>query len=335
MVVIAAAFIGAQAIPVTWIADAALLAGLTIAGFFMGVSAGTFVVDVAKFFNAINAQSEDDLKSAGKALADAVAIFGVFAITGALTEGIGAGLKGGTTLLGPPPTGYTDAYAPGAGIIRVPNEMVPADAPTIPPNLQSRGGGRTGTPEATPPAAKEPAAPGTEAPGAGTKEPQGGTEAPPATPEALPQGYRVEPTLKNAGWAPRPSGGEAGEAYALKITGSSESLYVNGLKQELGGTGFVEVDGYRPADRMLLDAKDAGPNSMYDVSGAYKTPPDKFTVNFKVPNILNEAMRQGYALQKSGAAGIEWHVSNEAVVISIQRLFAEHGVTIKVIFTAE
>lgn len=141
MAFIAGAFIAAQAVPVTWIADAALLAGLTIAGFFLGVSAATLVIDIAKFFAAINAQTEDDLRASGQALADAVSIFGVFAITGALSEGIGAGIKGAsTTPLDPPPTGFADAYAPGAGIIRVPKDMVPADAPTFPTNLQMSGG---------------------------------------------------------------------------------------------------------------------------------------------------------------------------------------------------
>ena len=331
MAFVAVAFAAAQTVPITWVADAALLAGVAVVGFFTGASAATFVIDIGKFFLAVSAQNEDDLKRAGKALADAVAIFGITAITGALTEGIGAGLKGASTPLnGPPPSGYADAFAPGSGFLRVPIEMVPTEAPTIPPNMETRGGGSRTTPKAKPPAAKAPA---TDPPVAGAKDPQAGTEAPPNPAGTLPEGYRPEPTLKNAGWATRPSGGELGEAYARKVTGSNESLYVNGLEKELGGTGFVELDGYRAADRMLLDAKDAGLKSIYDVSGAYKTPPDNFTVNFKVPNVLNEAIRQGHALEKSGAAGIEWHISNETVVISIRRLFAEHGIGIKVIFT--
>jgi hypothetical protein len=155
MATIAAAFIAAQAVPVTWIADAALLAGLTIAGFFLGVSAATFVIDIGKFFAAIGADTEEDLKRSGEALADAVSIFGVFAITGALSEGIGAGIKGAnTTPLGPPPSGFADAYAPGAGIIRVPQDMVPSESPKFPSDMQMNahepGEGSPKAPEAKP-----------------------------------------------------------------------------------------------------------------------------------------------------------------------------------------
>jgi hypothetical protein len=164
IVFVAAAFIAAQLVPVTWIADAAALAALTIVGFFTGASAATFVIDIGKFFNAVNAQSDDEMKSAGRALADAVSIFGITAITGALTEGLGAGIKGATTPLdGPPPSGYADALAPGVGIARVPKELVPGDAPTIPPNMQTQEGG--GAP-------REGAPPGRTKPDVTPQEPQ-------------------------------------------------------------------------------------------------------------------------------------------------------------------
>jgi len=151
---VAAAFVAAQSIPVVWIADAAALAGLAVAGFFTGVSAATFVIDIGKFFAALNAQSDEDLMAAGQALADAVAIFGIFTITGALTEGVASGIGGKSTPLGPPPSGYVDAYARGHGIIRVPNEMVPPESPTFPTRMHAEGeggGGPSEPPGATPP----------------------------------------------------------------------------------------------------------------------------------------------------------------------------------------
>lgn len=326
IVFIAAAFIAAQAVPITWIADAALLAGLTVAGFFMGVSAANFVGDLVKFFGAVNAQTDGELRESGRALAEAVSLFGITAITGALTEGIGGAMKGPTSPLGPTPPGYADAFAPGVGIIRVPLETVPSDAPTIPPNLESRGGGAKTKPASeSKPSAKKPA------PKTGTKS-SGDTEtAKPGTGVAA--GYRPEPTLRNAGWAERPSGGEAGAEYARKVTGGDKSLYVMGLQEGLGGTGFVELDGYRASDLTLIDAKDAGPKSFYDVSRAFEPKPDSFTTDFKVPTILKEAFRQGHAMEHCGAKAIEWHVPSEAVKVSLDRLFAEHGIRIKIVVT--
>ncbi|HUJ57923.1 MAG TPA: hypothetical protein VLX92_05510, partial [Kofleriaceae bacterium] len=151
----------------------------------------------------------------------------------------------------------------------------------------------------------------------------------PKAPDApVPPGFRAEPSLKNAGWGPRPEGGEQGAEYAEQATHSKESLYVFGLQDELGGTGVVELDGEE--NQILLDAKDAGPKSMYDVTGT-----DKFTQNVKIPKVLAEATRQGWAMIRSGAKGIEWRVSNEAVANGLRRLFADRGVKITVTFVAK
>ena len=155
------------------------------------------------------------------------------------------------------------------------------------------------------------------------------TNTPPATGGGLP-GFRTEPTLDNAGWGPRPEGGAKGEKYAWQITSSRESLYVGGLKEESGGTGIVELDGYRAPDRMLLDAKDATPGGMYDVRGG-----DKFTQNVKIPKILEEAMRQGHAQKKSGAAGIEWSIADQGVQKALETFFAARGIKNKVVWKAK
>jgi hypothetical protein len=167
-------------------------------------------------------------------------------------------------------------------------------------------------------------------------EPPKTNEAP--TPAATPgpkgngiPGYRAEPKLHNAGWGPRSEGGEAGTEYAKQVTGSDESLYIKLQDPSVGGggTGFVELDGLTPDGKTHIDAKDS-PKRWYDVSGAFKDPPDKFTAGVKVPKIIEEAIRQGWAKQVSGAEGIEWRISNEAAAKSLQQLFAREGITITV-----
>jgi hypothetical protein len=141
---IAGAFIASQTIPVTWVADAALLFVVSVGGFFTGVNAASFVLDVARYFAAVVATDEPQLRASGEALARAVAVFGVTVIAGALTEGFVAGVKS-MPRGGPPPTAL--AEAPGGGVVRVrvPQDLAaPAAAPSaprIPPALQSRGGG--------------------------------------------------------------------------------------------------------------------------------------------------------------------------------------------------
>lgn len=170
--------------------------------------------------------------------------------------------------------------------------------------------------------------------GAATRR-SGGAPAP-RTPVATPPlgnglpGFRTEPTLHNAGWGSRPSGGEKGEKYVRQITGRKDSLYVGDLKKELGGTGVVELDGYRKSDRFLLDAKDATVGGMYDVRGK-----DKFTKNVKIPKIIQEAIRQGHAMAKSGAAGIEWSFANKDVAEGVRKLFAQRGIAIRVVWQAK
>jgi len=159
-----------------------------------------------------------------------------------------------------------------------------------------------------------------EAPGAAGKLP---AEAPGLRSDPLSlDTWRPEPTLKNAHWGPAPPGGEAGSDYARQVTGSDESVYVTDLHKELKefqgpkGLGKVEFDGLR--NGTLLDAKDWSVGTFFQ-KGANE--------------ILLQAYRQGHALNKSGAKGIEWHCSNVDVAAKIRELFENHGVTIRVIWT--
>ncbi|NEP40580.1 MAG: hypothetical protein F6K35_15605 [Okeania sp. SIO2H7] len=99
--------------------------------------------------------------------------------------------------------------------------------------------------------------------------------------------------------------------YAVRVTGNNTGLgiYVNG----------VEFDGVEGT--LLLDAKNAGIKSFYDVTGS-----DNFTQDFKIPEIRRQARRQLSALPGSGASGIEWRVANEQVVRGLRLLFREEQI---------
>ena len=73
---------------------------------------------------------------------------------------------------------------------------------------------------------------------------------------------------------------EADREYAIRVTGNDTGLgiYVNG----------VEFDGIEGT--LLLDAKNAGERSFYDVTGS-----DNFTERFKIPEIMRQARRQAFA----------------------------------------
>lgn len=114
------------------------------------------------------------------------------------------------------------------------------------------------------------------------------------------------PGLKNAFYGRMRNYNQAAREYAQRVTGNDTGLgiYVNG----------VEFDGIE--GKLLLDAKNAGVRSFYDV-----TSNDNFTQDFKIPEILEQAERQLDALDDSDASGIEWRVANQQVVEGLQQLF--------------
>lgn len=108
---------------------------------------------------------------------------------------------------------------------------------------------------------------------------------------------------------------QAAREYAIRATGNDTGLgiYVNG----------VEFDGIEGI--LLLDAKNAGERSFYDVTGS-----DSFTERVKIPEIVQQARRQLSALRGSGAAGIEWRVANDRVAEGLADLFLDRGILIDV-----
>lgn len=108
---------------------------------------------------------------------------------------------------------------------------------------------------------------------------------------------------------------QAAREYAIRATGNDTGLgiYVNG----------VEFDGIEGT--LLLDAKNAGERSFYDVTGS-----DRFTRDFKIPEVTRQARRQLLASQGSGASGIEWRVANQQVAEGLEDLFEEEKIFITV-----
>ena len=127
-------------------------------------------------------------------------------------------------------------------------------------------------------------------------------------------GDRV-PGLNNAVYGRMRNYNRAAREYAIRVTGNDTGLgiYVNG----------VEFDGIEGT--LLLDAKNAGERSFYDVTGS-----DNFTERFKIPEIVRQARRQSSALQVSGASGIEWRIANRQVAEGLKDLFRQRRIFITV-----
>ena len=124
------------------------------------------------------------------------------------------------------------------------------------------------------------------------------------------------PGLKGVYGKTRGGGSEKARTYQKKVTGRGDSVFVNG----------VEFDGWRAKDRTLIDAKLAkGKGSWYDVTGN-----DSFTQRFKIPEIEKQAMRQIAAMQGSGAARIEWIVSDPFIARTLDVLFRRRGISITI-----
>ncbi|MFZ4506657.1 MAG: eCIS core domain-containing protein [Fimbriimonas sp.] len=119
MAVFAAAYLAAQLTPVGWVADAFALFALTLTVVFVGALALEVARDLLTFFGAINATTDEERRTAGYALARAIARVGVGFVVALITRGIGRGVAGG----GAPPSGSTamvEVVATNGITVRVP-----------------------------------------------------------------------------------------------------------------------------------------------------------------------------------------------------------------------
>lgn len=119
LAVFAGIFIAAQLTPAGWVADALALTTITITAFFVGMVIFEVARLLVRFFSAVNATTEADLRASGQALADAIAKAGVAVIVALITRGM-RGRGGGRPMEGPPRTGYADAVTPEGFVIRMP-----------------------------------------------------------------------------------------------------------------------------------------------------------------------------------------------------------------------
>jgi hypothetical protein len=116
----AVVFVAAQLTPAGWVADAFALASLTISAIFVGRVVIDVAADLGRFFAAVNATSEQELRAAGEALSHAIAAGGVALLLALSTRAIGGRSGGGRPYDGPPPPGYVDALAEGGVLVRMP-----------------------------------------------------------------------------------------------------------------------------------------------------------------------------------------------------------------------
>lgn len=126
-------------------------------------------------------------------------------------------------------------------------------------------------------------------------------------------------------YPPKNTGSPEDRAYAERVTGNNTGLspYVSNGERD------VEFDGVELGENgeiTLLEAKNAGENSIYDV-----TERNSFTNNHKIPKILAQAEDQVKAVNESGAKGVKWLVANEEVAQGLRDLFNERGLPITVV----
>jgi hypothetical protein len=126
MAVFAVLYLAAQLTPAGWVADGIALATLTVSAFFVGMTVFRVAANIGRYFAAVNATTDQELRVAGEALSEAMAEGLVGLAVALLTKAIGrsvggrgAGRGGGRPYEGPPPTGYVEALTE-AGIVRMP-----------------------------------------------------------------------------------------------------------------------------------------------------------------------------------------------------------------------
>ena len=120
MLAFAALFVLAQATPAGWVADGLALATLTISAIFLGGIVFDVTRDLVAFVGAASATTDQDLRSAGAALARAIARGGVALVVALFAKAL-KGPKGGRPMSGPPEaTAPFEAVTPEGLVIRMP-----------------------------------------------------------------------------------------------------------------------------------------------------------------------------------------------------------------------
>lgn len=129
------AYIAAQLTPVGWVADAIALASLTVAAIFIGRVLFSIVQDLYRFFSAVNATTDAELRTSGSALARAVVQGGLQIIILLITRGIARSRGGPPAPRTPPPQGSLALVTSEGLVVRVPAEA----AASLPPGFALRG----------------------------------------------------------------------------------------------------------------------------------------------------------------------------------------------------
>jgi hypothetical protein len=117
-------FVAAQLTPVGWVADGIALTTITISAIFVGRVIFDVTQDLYRFFAAVAATSDRDLRAAGEALSRAIAAGGVAVVMALLTRTLGRRGGGGRPYEGPPPPGYVEALTAEGVLIRMPAAAV-------------------------------------------------------------------------------------------------------------------------------------------------------------------------------------------------------------------
>jgi hypothetical protein len=119
----AVVYVAAQLTPAGWVADGLALATLSISTIFLGRVILDVSLDMARYFAAVNATTDAQLRAAGAALSHGIAVGGVALFTALLGKAIG-GKGGGQPYDGPPAQGFVEALTTEGVLVRMPTSAV-------------------------------------------------------------------------------------------------------------------------------------------------------------------------------------------------------------------
>jgi Domain of unknown function (DUF4157) len=191
MAAFAAVYLASQLTPVGWVADAFALVALSATVLFVGLLAFNIATDLYRFFSAINATSEDELRESGHALARALARGGVGIFIALLSHGMRAPTRPGPPTA--PATALVEVAAFGGRTARI--TAATAEEAVQASRLQGLASYAVMVP---PPGGAEPASP-TSSSGGGSGRAGRGGRGSEGTPEPAAPGFRLGPVRYGEG----------------------------------------------------------------------------------------------------------------------------------------
>ncbi|WP_091617446.1 hypothetical protein [Amycolatopsis saalfeldensis] len=249
----AVVYLAAQLTPAGWVADGIALATLTVSAVFVGMTVFRVAANIGRFFAAVDATTDQDLRAAGEALSQAIAEGGVGLAMALLTRSLGRGGGGGRPYEGPPPTGYVEALTE-VGLVRM-----PVTAAAAVPKTASAAQRLASFAVMTPPVSGGPGPSGGSGPVSG-KPPKG-----PEIWEEISKELKLDPARAEA--APVDVAGSVRDARAAGLTGPPGRPGTVDLATQPHRTAPAAREGYGVSGKDVQSAHIAPTSFLRDLPG--------------------------------------------------------------------